>query len=211
MNSWIRSLALGLALAAPFAWSAVEVKGVRFEDTRQIGTQTLQRNGTGVRVKLVFDVYAASLYLPRKETSAAAVMSMPGPKSLQIVLLRELSGEEFADAMMTGFRQNHSEADQARYKARLEEVRSAMMAFGKVRKGTVVHFELVPGVGTQLLVNGERKGTPMAGEDFYNAMLAIWLGEQPVDKALKRLAGRIVTKCTGSRSYPPCRETRCGR
>lgn len=185
MNSWIRSLALGLALAAPFAWSAVEVKGVRFEDTRQIGTQTLQRNGTGVRVKLVFDVYAASLYLPRKENSAAAVMSMPGPKSLQIVLLRELSGEEFADAMMTGFRQNHSEADQARYKTRLEEVRSAMMAFGKVRKGTVVHFELVPGVGTQLLVNGERKGNPIPGEDFYNAMLGIWLGDQPVDKSLK--------------------------
>ncbi|MFN3887399.1 MAG: chalcone isomerase family protein [Aquabacterium sp.] len=185
MSPLLKSLVLSLALAAPAAWSAVEVKGVRFEDSRQVGTHTLQRNGTGVRVKLVFDVYAASLYLPRKESSAATVMSMPGPKSLQIVLLRELSGEEFADAMMTGFRQNHSEADQARYKARLEEVRSAMMAFGKVRKGTVVHFELVPGVGTQLLVNGERKGTPMAGEDFYNAMLAIWLGEQPVDKALK--------------------------
>lgn len=185
MRKLTQTLALSLALLSTAAWSAIEVKGVRFEDTRQVASQTLQRNGTGVRVKLVFDVYAASLYLPRKETTAAGVMAQNGAKSLQIVLLRELTGEEFADAMMTGFRQNHSDADQARYKARLDDIKSAMLAFGKARKGTIVHFEFVPGAGTQLLVNGERKGNVLPGEDFYNAMLAIWLGEHPVDKTLK--------------------------
>jgi len=40
-------------------------------------------------------------------------------------------------------------------------------------------------------VNGEPRGKPIAGEDFYRALLRIWLGDKPVDGDLKQgLLGR---------------------
>ena len=35
-----------------------------------------------------------------------------------------------------------------------------------------------PGVGTIIRVNGIAKGDPIPGEDFYNALLRIWLGDK---------------------------------
>jgi hypothetical protein len=36
------------------------------------------------------------------------------------------------------------------------------------------------------VLNGESRGGPIAGEDFYRALLRIWLGEDPVSKDLKK-------------------------
>ena len=44
----------------------------------------------------------------------------------------------------------------------------------------------MPGSGTQVSLNGERRGSPIAGEDFYRAILKIWLGEVAVDNSLKK-------------------------
>ncbi|TAK85863.1 MAG: hypothetical protein EPO20_08665 [Betaproteobacteria bacterium] len=46
------------------------------------------------------------------------------------------------------------------------------------------------GAETRLLVGGKPVGKPIAGEDFYRALLRIWLGEKPVQDDLKKaLAG----------------------
>lgn len=187
MHTFAHKLAISVftaALAAP-AWSAVEIKGARFQDTYQLARQPLQLNGAGVRVKFVIDVYAAGLYVPRKEHSANALIAQPGPKSMQIVLLRDLTGEDFADAMVKGFKANNTAADQARFQARLDEIRAMMVAFGTVKKGSNLHIDFTPGVGVQVLIDGVAKGTQAAGEDFFAAVLRIWLGPSPVDSDLK--------------------------
>lgn len=104
---------------------------------------------------------------------------------MQIVLLRDLTGEDFADAMIKGFRQNNSDADLARHQARLDELRKTMVAFGTVKKGTAIQLNLVPGSGIRTLVDGTQKGADIAGDDFYAALLKIWLGAKPVDDDLK--------------------------
>ena len=43
-----------------------------------------------------------------------------------------------------------------------------------------------PASGTALLVNGAPQGKPIAGEDFYRALLRIWLGDKPVQDDLKK-------------------------
>jgi hypothetical protein len=35
-------------------------------------------------------------------------------------------------------------------------------------------------------VDGRPAGSPIAGEDFYRALLKIWLGEQPVQADVKK-------------------------
>ena len=101
MFKLIPAWALALLSALTFqAQAAVEVRGVKFADTTTVASQSLQLNGAGVRVKVIIDVYAAALYVGKRDASAQALVSQPGAKSMQIVLLRELTGEEFADAMV---------------------------------------------------------------------------------------------------------------
>jgi hypothetical protein len=182
---FLRSLLLSAALVTSPAWASADIKGAKFSDTYQLNNQPLQLNGAGVRVKVIVDVYAAGLYLPRKERTANGVIAQTGAKSLQIVLLRDLTGEDFADAMVKGFRKNHTDAEQARYQGKIDEIKALMLAFGEVKKGAVIHINLLPGSGTYVVVNGERKGPVIPGDDFYNALLQIWLGEHPVDADLK--------------------------
>lgn len=180
--AWALALLSALTLQAQ---AAVEVRGVKFPDTATVAGQSLQLNGAGVRVKVIIDVYAAGLYVGKRDASAQAVVSQPGAKSMQIVLLRELTGEEFADAMVKGFRKNNSEADVARFQPRLDELRKTMVAFGTVKKGTAIQLNFVPGAGSRTLVDGAQKGADIPGDDFYAALLKIWLGTKPVDDDLK--------------------------
>ena len=46
-------------------------------------------------------------------------------------------------------------------------------------------------MGTTALVNDKAPGEPMKQPEFFNALLGIWLGNQPADSALKEtLLGR---------------------
>jgi hypothetical protein len=183
ISTWVLVALLTSLSAASIA--ATEVRGVKFADTTSVAGQSLQLNGAGVRVKLVIDVYAAGLYVAKRDTSAQALIGQSGAKSMQIVLLRDLTGEDFADAMIKGFRKNNSEADVTRFQPRIDELRKTMVAFGTVKKGTTILLNQVPGVGVRTLVDGVQKGTDIAGEDFYGALLKIWLGNKPVDDDLK--------------------------
>jgi len=186
MKALARTLLLTSALISVPAFAAVELKGAKFEDTYQVANQSLQLNGAGVRVKFIVDVYAAGLYLPKKDGNAASVVAQPGAKGVKIVLLRELSGEDFAEAMVKGFKGNNSEADVARLQPKLDALRSLMLTFGSVKKGTSIHFDYAPATGTRILVDGKQRGSDIAGEDFYQAVLRIWLGNSPVDGDLKK-------------------------
>lgn len=177
-------LATLLTAALP-GWSAVDIKGAHFNDTYQLANQSLLLNGAGVRVKIIVDVYAAGLYVPHKEHDATALLGQPGAKSLQIVLLRDLTGEDFADAMVKGFRKNNSDNDIAKFQPKIDELHKLMLGFGTVKKGTTIRIDHAPGAGTRVLVDGVQKGSDLAGEDFYNALLRIWLGGSPVDSELK--------------------------
>jgi hypothetical protein len=63
----------------------------------------------------------------------------------------------------------------------------AIMAEMKVAKeGMAITLDWIPGSGTQVTVAGKPSGKPIEGEDFYRALLRIWLGEKPVQDDLKK-------------------------
>jgi hypothetical protein len=55
----------------------------------------------------------------------------------------------------------------------------------EARKGMRITLDWTP-AGTQMSVDGRAAGAPIAGEDFYRALLKIWLGENPVQADLKK-------------------------
>ena len=61
-----------------------------------------------------------------------------------------------------------------------------LLAIGEAKSGTTVVIDWLPESGTRLTVNGQVKGKDIAGEDFYKALLKIWLGNKPVQDDLKQ-------------------------
>jgi hypothetical protein len=187
LQKWAFTLGLASLLmqAAP-SHAARDVNGVRFEDQVVLGDQPLQLNGAGLRVKMIVKVYAVGLYVPRKDTSASSVISQPGPKSLRIVMLRDVSAEKLTDNLVKGIADNVSPGEQAVLKGRLDEMEAAMLRAGEATRGSVIQLDYLPAVGTHITVGGKPIGKDIAGEDFYRALLKIWLGNNPSDRDLKK-------------------------
>lgn len=165
---------------------AVEVSGVRFDDRSKLGNSDVVVNGAGLRKKAFFKVYAMALYLPEKQGEADAVLSAKGAKRVSISLLRDLSAQQFVEALQEGVANNHSEAEMETLKDRLKLFSEAMLSVGEAKTGTSVQIDWIPESGTRLSVNGQAKGKDITGEDFYRALLKIWLGNKPVQDDLKQ-------------------------
>src|SRR5687768_11385611 len=174
-----------LLLLAPFAVTAAEVEGVRIDDKTRVANADLTLNGAGLRKRVFFKVYAMGLYVPQKTSNAAALVDQPGPKRVTIRMLRDVSADAFNEALAEGIRANHSEADVKALEPRLKELAAIMAGVGEAKKGMAINLDWT-GTETQVLIQGQPVGKPIAGRDFYRALLRVWLGDKPVQDDLKK-------------------------
>ena len=172
-------------LLAPLQAPAAEVAGVKIDDNARVADSDLALNGAGLRTRLFFQVYAIGLYLPQKSSTPAAILAQPGPKRVAIHMLRDVGADTFTEALVDGIRANHSEAEAKALEPRIKELAALMAEIKEAKKGMAIALDWT-GAGTQLLVQGKPAGRPIAGEDFYRALLRIWLGEKPVQDDLKK-------------------------
>jgi hypothetical protein len=180
------ALCVALCLAAAVQAQPVEREGAKFEPTAQVGGTALQLNGVGVRTRAIFKVYVAGLYVPAKSTSPATLLAQKGPRRMALVMLRNVDADSFAGPLNEGLKNNHSEAQLAAFRPQIEAMNAALKAVEEAKKGDALNFEYLPDGGTRITVNGTQKGPSIPGEDFFNAMLRIWLGEKPADADLKK-------------------------
>lgn len=181
-----RILAALLLAAVTALAQAVEVEGVKFDPTVQVGGQPLQLNGAGVRTRLMFKVYAAGLYVPQKSTSAAALLGQKGPRRVAIGMLRNVDADTFVGALNDGLKANLTAEQLAGFKPQIDALNANFKAVGEAKKGDQINFEFTPEAGTRIIVNGQPQGAAIPGEAFFEAVLRIWIGDKPVDADLKR-------------------------
>lgn len=182
-------LALGLTLGlAVLGVQAAEVGGVKLEDKLRLSPNgpELVLNGAGIRTRVFFKVYVGGLYLTEKKGAAGDVLALAGPKRVSMTMLRDLTAQQLSEALAEGIRNNASAAEQDALKARINELLGIMNALGEAKTGDTILLDFLPESGTRVVVNGQPRGKPIAGEDFYRALLKIWLGEKPVDEDLKK-------------------------
>ena len=167
---------------------AAEVGGVKLDDRLRLapGGPELVLNGAGIRTRVFFKVYVGALYLPEKKAAANDVLALAGPKRVAMSMLRDLTAQQLSEALADGIRNNSTAAEQEALKARIEELLAIMNALGEAKKGDAILLDFLPESGTGVSVNAAVKGKPIAGEDFYRALLRIWLGDKPVDGDLKK-------------------------
>ena len=183
----VRRLFLAALLAAGTTLPAIaaEVNGVQFNDTVQLAGKELKLNGAGVRTRLMFKVYVAGLYLTEKAKTPAEVFRQDGPKRVAITMLRNVPADTFANAFFEGMKDNVEMSERTRLQPQMRQFNEFFTAGEALKKGDVVLLDWIPGSGTVCTLNGKKLGDPIPDQAFYNAVLRIWLGEDPVEKILK--------------------------
>jgi Chalcone isomerase-like len=162
---------------------AAEIGGVKLDDKVSMGTQELVLNGAGVRTRVVFKVYVASLYLPQKATDLAGVLSK-SPRRIQLNLLRTLTADQLVDALNEGLAENNTAAELAAVKPQVDQLATIMKSFKEVKEKDVITLDFVDGA-TRIGLNGEAKGN-ISGDAFNLALTKVWLGDKPVQADLKK-------------------------
>lgn len=155
------------------------------EDRLRVGAQELQLNGMALRTRVIFKVYVAGLYLPQKTQSAQQALA-PARKRMLLVLLRDVPAETFSASLVEGLKENTTEAEFGGLKPRVDELVGLMQKIGEAKKGMAIALDHEPGIGTRVLVNDAPLGRAIPGDDFYAALLRIWLGDRPVSPDMKK-------------------------
>jgi len=165
---------------------AAEVAGVKLEDKDRVANAELVLNGAGLRKRAFFQVYAAGLYLAEKKTVAAEAIGAAGPKRVAMHMLRDVDADQLSGALADGIKDNHSESEAKALEPRVKLLAAIMAEMKEAKKGMRITLDWLPAAGTQVTVEGKAAGTPIPGEDFYRALLRIWLGDKPVQDDLKK-------------------------
>lgn len=172
--------------AVPSPARAVQVEGMRFDDAARVGGKELQLNGTALRAGFLAKGYVAALYLQEKARNATVVLGTSGAKRLQLRMLRETEPPAIMRSLRRGISDNHSETQVQGLAARLAQFERTLAELGTAHKGDVINLDFSPQTGTVVAINGTPRGRPIPGEDFYQAVLRVFLGERPVDPDVKR-------------------------
>lgn len=179
-----RALVLSAFVLAAIPSYASELAGVQLADKVQVDSRELVLNGAGLRKRLFFKVYVIGLYLPEKKRDAAEVLAQPGPKRVSIHMLRDVDADTFSEALVDGLKANHAEADYRALEPRVKQLEAIMAEVKEAKKGMAIALDWT-GAATRVSIRGKPAGAPIAGEDFYRALLRIWLGERPVQDDVK--------------------------
>lgn len=177
-NATLFAVVMAVVLALPAA--AKEVSGVQFPDTVTADGKTLKLNGAGLRKKLVFNVYAAGLYLEKTSQDPQQVISSDQVKRVRMSMLRDLEKGKIVEAIVDGFKKNAGD----KLPALQQRLDTFTAAIPDLKKGDELVLTYAPGKGTTIESKTGQK-ISVEGKDFSDALFSVWLGRDPVDGSLK--------------------------
>ena len=177
------ALASTAAIARPTV--ALELEGVRFAPTVDAGGARFDLNCVGLlRYKVFIKASVAAFYLGAGVAPEDALADVP--KRLELHYFWSIGSTDFAKAADRLVRENVDSKTLEQLGPRIAQINGL---YEDIRPGDRYALTYVPGVGTELALNGHRKGV-IPGADFADAYFRIWLGERPLDTALRdRLLG----------------------
>jgi hypothetical protein len=176
---------LTLLLVSAFAVPAhaLEIGGVVLPDALPVAAETLHLNGAGLRTKFFVKVYACGLYLQERSSDGTALAAADRPMALRMRFIYDgVSPDKLVEAWNEGFaaatggRTAPISAEIARFNA---------LFTSDARTGDVYDLVYLPGQGVSVTMAGTVRET-IPGLAFKQALFGIWLGQEPVDKSLKK-------------------------
>jgi len=179
LNKRIALVIMMTLLIVPPA-GGTEVENVVFDKQVVVGKQALEIKGAGVLRYLRFiKAYAGALYTQPGLTPETVLSD--APKRLEIEYFHALKGKDFGPATYKGLSDNLDAGEIERLRPRIDYHNSLYV---DVQPGDRYALTYVPGVGTELALNGKPMGV-IEGADFAAAIFSIWLGKNPYDRRFK--------------------------
>ncbi len=172
----------GLALLTVFGGSpaqGAEIEGIRFADRAQAGTTALVLKGVGLARYLFFKVYVTALYLGDGISTDRVLADVP--KRLELSYFQKIAAGDFAKTADEVLPENVPGATVTALRPKIDRLHAM---YRDIKPGDRYALTYVPGIGTELALNGTPLGT-VEGADFAAAYFAIWLGPKPISDSLK--------------------------
>ena len=171
--------------------SDLEIAGVRIPASQKIAGSELVLNGAGIRFKGPLRVYVAALYVARPSTTAEDIHAEPGAKRMVLTMLREVDSTQFGRMFIEGIQKNQRGSDRAKIFQALPRMGQIFAETKKLQPGDRLTLDWIPGAGLQFAINHVQLGDSFGSQDFYSALMNIWIGSSPADWRLKdALLGR---------------------
>ena len=178
-----RGWSLLLLLMGAHSMQALEIQGVTLPPTAQVGGETLQLNGAGLRtfslLMIPIKIYVASLYTPTAIRTDSGIMSSPGPMEFDFTFLRAVNQSDVTKAWESQFAESVSYT----YPGYARDRDAFIAMFGPLQN-LGVEKVLLLGTNTVIFDQGTKKGS-IHGRDFQKSFLSLWFGSNPVAADLK--------------------------
>ena len=157
-----------------------QIEGVNFEDTAVISGKTATLRGTGLlRYMLFIKAYVGAFYLENGISSSDALTDVP--RRLVLHYFHAIPGEDFATATTEMIKKNVS---YSRFRALQPEIAQLNALYKDVKPGDEYRATYIPGIGTELALNGTVLGV-VPGAEYSAAFFSIWIGKNPIDKGFR--------------------------
>lgn len=158
---------------------AAEIEGIHFTDRAQAGPAALTLKGVGLARYLFFKVYVTALYVGDGIPTDRVLADVP--KRLELSYFQNIQARDFATAADQVLPDNVPASTVALLRPKIDRLHAL---YRDIKPGDRYALTYLPGVGTELALNGTPLGT-VEGADFAAAYFAIWLGPKPISDSLK--------------------------
>ncbi|WP_394200648.1 chalcone isomerase family protein [Shewanella waksmanii] len=161
---------------------AANVAGIELAEKIQPEHSELVLNGAGVRSKFFIDLYVGSLYVSSPSQQLDEILSQPEVA----VRLNITSGMITSDKMQDAINEGFDDATDGNTDAIKQQITTFMALFAdEIKQGDQFTLVATKDLGVTAYKNGKLQDT-VKGEAFRQALLKIWLGDQPAQKSLKK-------------------------
>ena len=180
MTRALRILVFALMVGFASPGQAARIEGVDFRDHISIDGVALNLHGTALlRYRVFFRAYVAALYLAPGTKGDDVLTDVP--RRLEIEYFWSIPAHGFVRATSDGVRKNVDAQSWERIRADVDRFNALYV---DVEPGDRYQLTYLPGMGTEIALNGVRRGH-IAGAEFAAALFSLWLGEYPFDASLK--------------------------
>ncbi len=162
---------------------AKEIGGVEIPKSLTLKDQTLYLQGAGIRSKFIFDVYVGALYLKDKTNDPKKIINANNTSDIRMIITSSLVT---SSKMKEGFSDDFKVIKDLGYRVDKDILNKFLQIFTtKVHKGDIFDFAYFKNKGLVVYKNS-KIAYNIKDMDFKKALYAIWLGEKPAQKSLKK-------------------------
>lgn len=159
---------------------SAQIEGVNFADSVLINGENATLRGTALlRYMIVIKAYVGAFYLKENVPPKNALSDVK--RRLVLHYFHAIPAQDFAEATTEMIREN---VTVDRFRALQAEIAQLNALYKDVKPGDEYRATYIPGIGTELALNGTVLGV-VPGAEYSAAFFSIWIGKNPIDKGFR--------------------------